>query len=75
MKTPATQLNNFIEKLAVYLQNNKPHFVEKYGVTASHVPAKDDSDFSQIRMVLNFTISNAKVRELESASQITDIEI
>ncbi len=72
-KTPATQLNNFIEKLAHYLQDNRPHFVKNYGVTCSNVPGEGDE--STIRFVCNFTISNSELRKLETAGLIGEREV
>lgn len=70
MRAPAIQLNGFIQKLAIWLKNNQPDFVEGYGVTVSHVPKEDDH--SQIRFILNFDISNSKVRDLDGAGLISE---
>ncbi len=70
-KTPAAQLNNFLQKLAMFLQNNKPHYVKKYGVTMQNVPS-GDGDSSTIRMVSTFEISNKELRSLEGAGLISD---
>ena len=72
-KTPATQLNNFIQKMAEWLQNNHPPFVTKYGVTVQNVPG--EGDFSTIRFVSNFEINNKELRNIENAGLIGDREL
>ncbi len=72
-KTPATQLNNFIEKMAEWLKNNHPSFVSKYGVTVQNVPG--EGDFSTIRFVTNFEINNRELRILEGAGLIGEREV
>ncbi len=74
-KTPATQLNDFFNKLALWLQNNQPEFVERYNVTATHVPAKIGDDVSKIRMVLNFEILDKKIASLSEAELVEGLEL
>lgn len=69
-KHPATQLNTFIERLAIWLKNNQPAFVESYNVTASSQQSDADYDISKLRFNITFNVSNSKIKELHMTDMI-----
>jgi hypothetical protein len=68
MSHPASQLTKYLERVAVYLRDNRPSFVDKYGVTVQTF--KSGEDAHTIRLAINLTISEAKLKQLDVAGVI-----
>lgn len=55
-KRPAAELNRYLERLAMWLKDNKPSYIKRYGVSVSHMSTGPDTD--TIFLKVNLEISN-----------------
>jgi hypothetical protein len=68
MKHPATELNGFLERMAVWLRDNKPDFVTNYNVTMTTYEKRPGCNV--IRMTTNFEMDNAEIVAIEAAKLV-----
>ncbi len=74
-KTPANELNRFIERLAIFINNNKPSYVDRHNVSVSTYNKGDgiNSDTHVIRFTCNFELSASKLNKIEGAGLIEEV--
>lgn len=68
MNSTTSQLTKYLERLAVFLKDNRPSYVQKYNVTVSTFKTGDDTHC--IRLNTSLYISEAVLKDLDQTGVI-----